>query len=91
MGPTRKLFRVESRSIIASLQTAAYGVSPAAPRPREGRLTEPTAGAQRRSPERVLMPRSGHCMKQGSSSRLMIVLMLCFGVADELAAGLPGS
>ena len=36
--------------------------------------------------------RSGHCMKQGSLSRLMtMVLMLCFGVADELAVGLPGS
>jgi hypothetical protein len=34
-------------------------VSPVAPRPREGLLTEPTAGAQPWPRERVLMPRSG--------------------------------
>src|SRR5437667_12242816 len=34
-------------------------VSPVAPRPREGPLTEPTAGAQPWPRERVLTPRSG--------------------------------
>jgi len=36
-------------------------VSPIAPRPREGRLTEPIAGAQPWLRERVLMPHCGHC------------------------------
>jgi hypothetical protein len=35
-------------------------VSPVAPRPRDGPMTEPTAGAQPWPRERVLMPRSGH-------------------------------
>jgi len=35
-------------------------VLPIAPRPREGPLSEPTAGAQLGSPERALMPLSGH-------------------------------
>jgi hypothetical protein len=34
-------------------------VSPVAPRPGEGPLTEPTAGAQPWPRERVLMPRTG--------------------------------
>jgi len=37
-------------------------VSPVAPRPREGPLTEPTAGAQPWPRERVLMPRSRHSL-----------------------------
>jgi len=36
-------------------------VSPVAPRPREGPLTEPIAGAQPRPQERVLMPHSRPC------------------------------
>jgi len=39
-------------------------VSPVAVRPGEGPLTEPTAGAQPRPQERVLMPRTGHCCCQ---------------------------
>src|SRR5690348_16180690 len=35
-------------------------VSPVAPRPREGPLTKPIAGAQPRRLERVLMPHSSH-------------------------------
>jgi hypothetical protein len=36
-------------------------VSPVDPRPREGPLTEPTAGVQPWPRERVLMPHCGHC------------------------------
>jgi hypothetical protein len=38
-------------------------VSPVARRPREGRLTEPTAGTQPWPQERVLMPHCGHCLR----------------------------
>jgi hypothetical protein len=41
-----------------SARSAKRRVSPVAPRPREGPLTEPTAGAQTRPKERVLMPRT---------------------------------
>ena len=36
-------------------------VSPVAPRPREGPLTEPTAGVQPWPRERVILPLSSHC------------------------------
>jgi hypothetical protein len=46
-------------------------VSPVVPRPREGPLTEPTAGAQPRPKERVLMPHSGHWpMASGQARRV---------------------
>ena len=43
-------------------------VSPVAPRPREGPLTEPIAGAQPRPQERVLMPLSRHSGKHRESA-----------------------
>jgi len=39
------------------------GVSPVTPRPREGLMTEPTAGAQRRRQEPLFVPLNGHCRR----------------------------
>jgi hypothetical protein len=49
-------------------------VSPVAPRPREGPLTEPTAVAQPWRRERVLLPLS----RRSGSSKLVLI---CAGVA----------
>jgi hypothetical protein len=45
-------------------------VSPVAPRPREGPLTEPTAGAQPWPRERVLMPHNRPCGRAEATARL---------------------
>jgi hypothetical protein len=44
-------------------------VSPVAPRPREGLLTEPTAGAQPWPRERVFMPHSRPCQREEATAR----------------------
>ena len=45
-------------------------VSPVAPRPREGPLTEPTAGAQAWPRERVLMPLNRPCQRDRETAQL---------------------
>jgi hypothetical protein len=57
-------------------------VSPAAPRPREGPLTEPTAGAQPWPRDRVLMPQTGHFCGPVVPEGLMRVI--------TIRAGRPG-
>src|ERR1700736_3609512 len=52
--------RLASRFESGTANDRKRRVSPVAPRPREGPMTEPTAGAQPWPRERVLMPRSRH-------------------------------
>jgi hypothetical protein len=52
-------FAKESPAWCAMAAVRFRRVSPVAPRPREGPLTEPTAGAQPWPRERVLMPHPG--------------------------------
>ena len=48
-------------------------VSPVVPRPREGPLTEPTAGAQPWPRERVLMSQTRLCRGEGAMARLVVL------------------
>jgi len=62
--------KVGFHGLITAIRNGGYRrVSPVAPRPREGPLTEPIAGAQFRPKERVLMPlsdtRRGHQKRVG--------------------------
>ena len=53
--------KVGFHGLITAIRNGGYRrVSPVAPRPREGPLTEPIAGVQSRPQERVLMPHSSH-------------------------------
>ena len=53
--------KVGFHGLITAIRNGGYRrVSPVAPLPREGPLTEPTAGSQPRPQERVLMPLFRH-------------------------------